>query len=58
MVVLPDLTIRMNPYHLSRREEEVSVAQLGQVEFSRIGPLLAEFEEESLTPPAPSLMRG
>jgi hypothetical protein len=32
------------------------VAQLGQVEFSRIGPLLAEFEEELLTPPAPSLI--
>jgi hypothetical protein len=29
MVVLPDLTIRMNPYHLSPREEEVSLAHIG-----------------------------
>jgi hypothetical protein len=53
--VFPGLTTPTNLYHLSPHEE-VSVAHLGQVEFSRIGPLLAELEEGSLTPPAPALI--
>ena len=32
------------------------MAHLAQVEFSRIGPLLAELEEESLTPPTRALI--
>jgi hypothetical protein len=32
------------------------VVQLGQFEFSRIGPLAAAIEEESLWPPAPALI--
>jgi len=53
--MLPDLTTPTNLSHLSPREE-VSMAHLAQVEFSRIGPLLAELEEESLTPPTRALI--
>jgi hypothetical protein len=49
-------TIRMSQLHHSRREEEVSPAQLGQCEFSRIDPLLAELEDDSLTLPTPALI--